>query len=1617
MEIIRIRVALDGDSAALTSLRAIDNEITRLNSRSVNITPSNQSAQSMIQLQDHMTRLNELTAQSTQTSRLWGDTWNMIRYTAIAAGIAGVTGAMASALSTMKSVDTELTNIQKVSNMTGAELEKLGSKAYSTASAYGVAADEYLSAVYTFQKAGLGDSAEKMGELAVKTMLVGDTTADVASQFLVAANAAWDLNGSYAALSKVVDEADYINNNYATDLAKLSAGMPIVASTAANVGMSIEETMAMLGTITAKTQETGTKAATAARALIMNITGELGTLYDETGDAIEVTESSIKSMSDALKLYGSETIKAAQATGQIIDPMEAIISLADAYKDGLLTDAKLESIMMEVGGKLRTNQLTALVKDLASETSTYYDMMEKLGDAAGTADAEIGVMLSSWERKTAILGNTWTEFVQNTVKTDFVKGILDASTAVLDFGDNLGLVVGEIAGVTVAIKTLTAAHKAAKASEEATALAAEIATLAEKGQATELQKLTAQREADALAAQKQSAANKAALGYIGAGVTAAILLYQTLKQIDDKQLETAQKAYNDAVKAAEADEERLTSLTALSAKYDELIKNGGSLDEIQGVQDEINELLADQKTAVDLVNGAYKEQKGILDGVIGKVSEKTEKELFAAKAAAETVLREMADNVIGLSRTAAIYSAFTGSQTILEMQDIVDPFARATLFGSVGSGSTVIPQDADALLEWYDALTTAIGNYQDAYLKRGDSAGLSKNSIYQNLLALQQEFEDAVEAYRTYSEALEKFGEDSQEAADAAEELDDTLNEFSDAAEKAADSLDAITAAKEKLDKALQTHAEDEAFKTISEVVNDFRDLIDTGEINSKAFWNTAEFLFGPEVLEEYYGNAKGLVELFESSELEEVFGGAKLDDFIDRLRKVDDAIATVTEDADGAVSYSVKDISALADAWGLTETQVLAVLEAMEAYGALDFTGNGLVEYLEYLGVSFEDGVTTAGELKSRLQELGYTDQYVADVVEQLDALGAVALTAADDADDTASAVERVDNRTLDNVTSEFTGLLSAAAETAAGIDNVSRSVDSLDGKTATITFTTNYVTNGQGFAEGTSNAPGGPALVGDEASPDGSPRPELVRQNGRAFLAGVNGPEIVNLAPGAQVYPYAKTRQMMSGASYAVSFPAYSLGTAFANVAAKNQADNTGNTTTNNAYVSNLVTVSFSANGGSGAPGSMSVTKNKSFTLPATKPTRSGYTFTGWARGSANGREIYQPRGTCTLSAGTTFYAQWSKITDAAGGVSGTYTTTTTTTSGGGGYSGGGYSGGGSSGGSSSSSTASSPLDDLMDELQEKLTDMEFAIWLGKKTGDMTNGDISAAYAEMMALVNTYIDKYREKGEDDNSDYIQKLIKQWWGYSDEVSEIQSDLVDEMEAVMKERLADAEDEKDARIQAIKDEAQAAEDLNTLEEKRLALLEAQNNLLNAQSERTVRIYNAATGQWEWVANAADVKSAQEALDSAQKAWDDEIASREREARIAAIEAEYDALADEWDDILDSLEDAPRTIAEILKDAQDVGTERNAAAIARALALEERIAASILGASYETGGGIMYGASPYATDGGAVYAAAVSGGDGVSYYINGVEISGERAETLTVAELARSLSALAIYNNS
>ena len=89
----------------------------------------------------------------------------------------------------------------------------------------------------------------------------------------------------------------------------------------------------------------------------------------------------------------------------------------------------------------------------------------------------------------------------------------------------------------------------------------------------------------------------------------------------------------------------------------------------------------------------------------------------------------------------------------------------------------------------------------------------------------------------------------------------------------------------------------------------------------------------------------------------------------------------------------------------------------------------------------------------------------------------------------------------------------------------------------------------------------------------------------------------------------------------------------------------DNVGNSSVINitGYMSNVITVNYNANGGSGAPTSQNKYNTVDLTLSSTKPTRTGYAFVSWNTSSDGSGVSYQPESKYTANESTTLYAIW--------------------------------------------------------------------------------------------------------------------------------------------------------------------------------------------------------------------------------------------------------------------------------------------------------------------------------------------------------------------------------------
>lgn len=899
--------------------------------------------------------------------------------------VSQVSRAFKDAISEMKAVDSELIVIKKVTDASAEDLEKLKDRAYETAKQYGVTASDYLSSVAEFSRAGYKEQAADLAELAVKLQLVGDVSQDVANQFLIATDKSYKFNGNTEKLSETIDKANEIDNKYATTIEKIASGMGIIAPVAAQMNTSLDETMAAVGTITAVTQRSGTEAARALRAIMLNIVGDTKT---EIEDGATWTAGEIVGLRDLLREYAPQIVEEADKMGKVIDPMKAIGALAQAYKDGLLTEQELTERVSDIGGKLRTSQLLALIQNW---DSTYVKMLDDIKDATGSADKEVENFLSGWEARLNILKTTWTDFVQKTISSDFIKSAISGLTLLLDSLDNLGNAIAIIVPSIVALKAqdLVKWFNDGKQAVQSFAKA-----------------FIGVGEASDIVAARMAA--------VAISIVTTLVIINKIRDAQEKQLKTS-------IELATASHDESVELAQLYVAYT-TAKDGS--DEMLEASKKLKEALDDEAISVKNLKDAYKE----------KSSESLSSATQDAKAAYDLAQRDF--NWLHSVDSIGIHASFFAGQSRLQF-DTYDKLAKdyseelaKLIVGENGKRGIANLQLNGATAERiYDDTVKAL-----ELMRQGGYADISKfGSKYNALLDIKDALEAPVQtlketkkAYYDAKAAEEAFNAITKDGIDTQEEVNEWLSKnantglsvYNDALRNAfetyfpeftqgsdevtvslkeqavaalglADDLSNATFALEKYKQALSGGEKGDTFKSIAEAYNSAIEMLDKGLTGTNQYIAAIDLLIPQDVLRTLKYNYEEAGKLLRTDFYKALFAydgedfGANAAMYFKDNKDAFSQFYDVTEESDGSFKIAINDIKGLSEALSVSEETLWALMDSWDAFNSAT---NISIADLKLLKDQFTDtntGAINFVDLISELVSQGKTESQIRNIVQ----------------------------------------------------------------------------------------------------------------------------------------------------------------------------------------------------------------------------------------------------------------------------------------------------------------------------------------------------------------------------------------------------------------------------------------------------------------------------------------------------------------------------------------------------------------------------------------------------------------------------------------------------------
>ena len=1372
------------------------------------------------------------------------------KWTAVTTAVYAPIKAFKEAITTIKALDTEMVNIQKVTGATSKQMQQYQQQAYALASEYGRSATDVAESMTAFARAGYGEQLSQMAELSTLLQNVGYVSADTANSMLLAVDAAWHLNGSQKELMAVLDGVDKITNQNATDFDKMATGMTVAASVFSESGESIQTFASMIGTGTAVTQRSGQEIARGLRTVLMNIRQIKG----ETEDGELIDGESIAKASAALKEFaGISTME----NGELRKASDVLADLAHKWED--LDSVQQSAIAEALAGKRQANILTALM----GNWDMYEKQMEEYATAAGTALQENAIYMDSWAAKTEQLKSTWTEFVSGFVNTDMVKGALDGLIGAIGFLDSdlghaaisAGVFAAAIGGIAKLIPVIAGSSLVSFLKDIPIFLGA-FADIA-KGQGLAV-------------ALSQTLAMIGPLGLALAGLAAVVA---TPALVDFFTTDYAEQGEKVSELTAQYDE-----LYGAESEYQSLIQKRGSE---SGLSDW-------EQSRLTYLEQYRSELKATIE---------EEKQLAASK-----------------------YQEQYGSQA----QSTFDE----DYYRNGGRGKK-------------DNETIDVKNLREAKaafdeLNAAATSGQKSQKEYQQ--GIDEILDTYADFYNATKQGLDEGWLDTSDLTQAQKDLMDLYETMQKLRDVPLDKLNVANAI--------------ESFKALSEVG-------DKTVIN----WQKLK-----KAMEEAGASAEDIDATLQSMQQDEsiVLIDVEADGAEETLEKIKD-IGLAVQDADGW-KINVDGLTNLMTDLGMSKDQIESVIQSLQGIN----------------GVSFVDAEGNMANLATATENAGSAVANVIDnVKKKADDLGKTKPVVKMSAVDGVSKVADAARRAVQSVPKTWSVTITANAGPVFAAVNAAK---------AAISVFQNFKAS-VGLASGSKNWQGGPVLLGDETSADGSPRPELViTKNGRAFVAGMTGPTMADLPAGSRVYPYSETMGIFSGRDM-TEVQAFSAGNdkilnhylnpqapkPAANANANAQKANNGNV--NKGGNANGNKGGGGGNGGGNSSGGTSSGDGTDATLEKLKKElellEAQYDFleasnasTGELRDKsteiqAKLHEINEYLATTDaeqkdlVENSTKWWEENEKqkglLEDQLSLLRAEYELLEA-----------------SGAGADELNDKSKEIQDKLHEInetirsvngsQEEIAENSTAWWEElKKIQDVQIGvyererDLLETEAELMSHDGTSpatrLAKMREIQDNlhQQAEYmrsikasqadINRLSIQWWEIQKDILSVQQSLVDELNAAVDEKLRLARKERDAELEIIDkqiDQLQKERDIQeeqlSIEEKRKAVEEARFALENAQRQRTVRYFNAATGQWEWGADARNVASARKAYDQAQKDIDKDNKDREYNLRIEALELQkeeinsrYDALATRWEALTDSFKEPLRDIEDILRDLLATGT--------------------------------------------------------------------------------------------
>lgn len=341
-------------------------------------------------------------------------------------------------------IDTAMTELRKVTNLTASGYEEFMNRAADQAQKLGISISDFINSTADWARLGYDEQdAEELARVSSLLKNVGDgiESASDASSYLISGMQGFDLAADQA--SEFLDVLNQIANTEPVTANDLGVIMQKSAAAMNAAGNTYQETMAMAAAVNGVLQDNDVSG-TYLKTLSMYLRAAK-TDAENAGIEIDGMASSVSELRNELKQLTGVDIMSDAAGKNFKSTYQIMEELSKVW--GSLSDVTQANVTELISGKRGGQATSALLNNF----SVAEDAMKQAANATGSALAENAKYLDSIQGRLAQLDTSFQSLSTHVLDSGIVKYAVSFLTTIIKITDNITKLSGALPPIAAAV--------------------------------------------------------------------------------------------------------------------------------------------------------------------------------------------------------------------------------------------------------------------------------------------------------------------------------------------------------------------------------------------------------------------------------------------------------------------------------------------------------------------------------------------------------------------------------------------------------------------------------------------------------------------------------------------------------------------------------------------------------------------------------------------------------------------------------------------------------------------------------------------------------------------------------------------------------------------------------------------------------------------------------------------------------------------------------------------------------------------------------------------------------------------------------------------------------------